>query len=1651
MREIFTEQPLLRGANLDDVVDNSSSRAHLDRPAGSQAAGSSPASKSTGIFGRNVKPVVDALDSFENNIYLGTSDGFVLHYVMGEMTLSDSDIPRSRLEKKSALGFGKKVVERILVMPTLKLAIVLCDSTLAFFRLPEFSPLHQHIQPIKGVTAFCEDSAQKGYHTGDRGARLCVTKRRTIQFYTLFENSISEPRELNLPNGALVVTRWDNFVCLADGHDFNLIDTRIGRMIPVLPVVQSATSGSNSTVVRPVCIPIAGDEFLLASEPSSGKTIGIFCTGSGDPVRGTLQWTSYPRALAVEFPYVAALLRGNKIEVHSILDQTLVQTIQLNIEARMLIQGPGIWMSSLAKVLTLQQYSHERSQNDGGKSQQEINRIPSVLAKVLIAGKDSVSALVTTPLVLHADKLLQENLVEEALLLSEKAKATMSAANPHRQRLQVELNYIYQKSGLIYLSETLFDDGFSLLERGKMDPRVVIHMFPDVLQKPNAINQVNLFQGIRDKIAQLGTIKSIIGKTLSASGSEQEAEYGNVLLKNAKDILSQYLGRVRKELITVRGRLELLEAIDTALLGLWVDNNDDVKLRQLLESENSCIEDLSEQKLKQSSKHFALSIWYKARKNYKETLSIWKRLFVGELEDKAFDIDLKEMSTLLMSIQDVALVEEFGWWIVEQDEAIGLKIFMSGDSRRAAMFDPDLIISKLKPKISQEGFLSYMEYVVLRRKSESTIHHNMLIQMYAENIARLAADPISMGRHAEVLGNFIKLQEEYLLGLSRPRSHLKSDPICSYRSKLCQLLQSSKLYDSSEVLSKVDKIPELKIEKAILFSRLERQEECIKIMAVELKDYKGAEIFCLNAGVFRNPRRGAKPPVNEVKEALADVDMKKKLFMALLQEYLHMAQDQGGMALTLRLLDSQSSYLELSEVINLVPPYWSVELLQQYLLRSLRRSYHEFKEVQVAKGLSLGENLRINDELYQLYKTQGPVVITADDICHVCGTTVADTVFMRTVQMGHVKLANYSLAYKRIKNAAFDGTGTRSTVLFFVSADVDAICAFRIWATLLKSDCISYVVIPVSEMESVRSQVQTLSSSIRSIIMLNCGGLFNLEDYMEMSEEVTIYVLDSHRPVNLRNAFWNNEVIVFHEGDLDKELLVEKDAIIFTEENEYEPKNGHGGESDDEDLQAISDEDNSNDEDDDDEENDRRQRRRTGMDTEVMPGNLNRKWKEARAIIVDYMSKGTVYGTSVSNQTYMMATQLDRTSADILWLAIVGLTSQYINDYIGHKDYLDTVQIYKDESERLIQIGRQSIVGAASRLDEQNSGPTGVASDEGVIRCTEEYRFMMVRHWSLYESMYHSNYVASRLGIWREPGRKRLQALLAKMGFSLEECNQVFAHMSIDLKKILKDRLESVAPEYGLNEIFYTSFTRSYGYRGLMSASDVVYSITSLLECSPEALVALGYRSEGKGEEALDKGVITNTKGEEEEEAEEPSSWWHSNFFKACDSLEIGGGGGEGDQLRHGLRLCMETQKAIVRQAIAIIEKQVIITLSTCRVATLKDGPDLTIFWNPLTLNKLAQFLVYAIREYGSKKSGYRTISLVLAVLKEETQTFVVTGVHGSPVIGEVIPNKFGIVFEKISYNEGIPVKYLCFNKSVIEIDRNDVEAFMKSIGRYMR
>jgi hypothetical protein len=54
-----------------------------------------------------------------------------------------------------------------------------------------------------------------------------------------------------------------------------------------------------------------------------------------------------------------------------------------------------------------------------------------------------------------------------------------------------------------------------------------------------------------------------------------------------------------------------------------------------------------------------------------------------------------------------------------------------------------------------------------------------------------------------------------------------------------------------------------------------------------------------------------------------------------------------------------------------------------------------------------------------------------------------------------------------------------------------------------------------------------------------------------------------------------------------------------------------------------------------------------------------------------------------------------------------------------------------------------------------------------------------MRHWSLYDSIIHSRYVAARLGTWQDKGRDRMDELLVRMGFSQRDCKQDYCKLCL--------------------------------------------------------------------------------------------------------------------------------------------------------------------------------------------------------------------------------------------------------------------------------
>ena len=72
-----------------------------------------------------------------------------------------------------------------------------------------------------------------------------------------------------------------------------MIDLEHASMIPLLPISQASDT---TIVVKPLITVISESEFLILSW-TGASSLGVFITGDGDPVRGTLEWPSHPEAI----------------------------------------------------------------------------------------------------------------------------------------------------------------------------------------------------------------------------------------------------------------------------------------------------------------------------------------------------------------------------------------------------------------------------------------------------------------------------------------------------------------------------------------------------------------------------------------------------------------------------------------------------------------------------------------------------------------------------------------------------------------------------------------------------------------------------------------------------------------------------------------------------------------------------------------------------------------------------------------------------------------------------------------------------------------------------------------------------------------------------------------------------------------------------------------------------------------------------------------------------------------------------------------------------------------------------------------------------------------------------------------------------------
>lgn len=580
-------------------------------------------------------------------------------------------------------------------------------------------------------------------------------------------------------------------------------------------------------------------------------------------------------------------------------------------------------------------------------------------------------------------------------------------------------------------------------------------------------------------------------------------------------------------------------------------------------------------------------------------------------------------------------------------------------------------------------------------------------------------------------------------------------------------------------------------------------------------------------------------------------------------------------------------------------------------------------------------------------------------------------------------------------------------------------------ARLFKKQLVQLQLVPVFGYSDLKQHFEKLDDNINSVVFIGCGGMIDIETFLEIDAQEYlleegpepkfkrgIYILDTHRPWNLDNLFGSQIVTCFDDGTVEESLQEQREAYEKLTKLEQEQQDD-SQESDPSDTEDDEEEDTIDDERSSDEESGRKRNAET--DTRRQRKARRKMIDKYDTVLEEYYSQGTTVSNSISVQVYSLISSLGETNLQYLWLTILGASS------------LDTAfpQIY-NQLQPLLQ-------DEVKRLSPTESAKT---PETLTLNIQPDYYLFLLRHSSLYDSFFYSNYVNAKLSLWNENGKKRLHKIFARMGISLSIAQENWLYMDNKIKRELGTIFDKNLERYGLQDIVRDGFVRTFGYRGAISASEFVESVTALLE--------IGQVSDPDELSKHNDSILLENNKELSEAFSRRERKWVSNFWLSWDALDDNVA-----LMRRGIKHAQYLQRSVFNTGVAVLEKKLIKHLRIYRLCVLQDGPDLDLYKNPLTLLRLGNWIMECCAESDDKQ----LLPMVLASLDQETETYLVAGIAPRYPRGiddvtsrKTILNNFSVAFQQIAAETGAKVRIDNFESSIIEIKKEDLSPFLEKL-----
>ncbi|XP_049640354.1 transforming growth factor-beta receptor-associated protein 1 [Suncus etruscus] len=439
-----------------------------------------PAVEQELLMGDKERVSIECVECCGKNLYVGTSDGSIIHFLLEEQPLPAGTVTFSASRQLRRHLGSRKPVEELRAASALSRLLVLCDSCITLLHMTSLEPVPSGAR-IKGAVAF---SLNENPVSGDPFCvEVCIisAKRRTLQLFLVYEDRVQIVREVSTPEQPLAVALDGHFLCLALTTQYIILNYSTGTSQDLFPYC--------SEEKRPIVKRIGRQEFLLAGPGG----LGMFATVAGISQRAPVHWSESVIGAALCFPYVLAL-DDQFITVHSMLDQQQKQTLPFK----------------------------------EGHSLQDFE------GRVIVATGKGVYILVPLPLEKQIQDLLANRRVEEALVLAKGARR-----NIPKEKFQVMYKRILQQAGFIQFAQLQFLEAKELFRSGQLDVRELISLYPFLLPTSSSFTRSHpplheyadlnqLTQGDQEKMAKckrfLMSYLNEIRSTESSNGYKEDVD-----------------------------------------------------------------------------------------------------------------------------------------------------------------------------------------------------------------------------------------------------------------------------------------------------------------------------------------------------------------------------------------------------------------------------------------------------------------------------------------------------------------------------------------------------------------------------------------------------------------------------------------------------------------------------------------------------------------------------------------------------------------------------------------------------------------------------------------------------------------------------------------------------------------------------------------------------------------------------------------------------------------------------------------------------------------------------------------------------------------------------------------------------------------------